>query len=81
MGFIKGLWDAFGDIIDAKTEQAKTQKLQGFIGSMPIYGPRGPSVFLPEEKDDPICPDRSAGTGLETPRLRSGNREDGLDAA
>jgi hypothetical protein len=54
MEFLRDIWDAFGEIVDAKTEASKHQKIQGFIwpGGMPIYGPRRPSVFLPEPEED-----------------------------
>lgn len=50
MGFWKDVWQGFGDIVDATTRDKRV--LKGFIGAMPIYGKRGPSVFLPEESED-----------------------------
>lgn len=52
MGWLKDVWQGFGDIVDASARANKGMVLKGFIGAMPIYGKRGPSVFLPEEDED-----------------------------
>lgn len=52
MGFWKDVWRGYCDMVDYSTRANKDLVLKGFIGAMPIYGKRGPNVFLPQEDEE-----------------------------
>ena len=51
MGWLKDLWEGFGQAVDDRIQNPPRTVLKGFVGSVPVYGERGPSVFSPDDEE------------------------------